>query len=432
MSLSCDKDVYYPNENFQSTQEESNLGASLQNSFVSENLAKQIASSFSKSKLLNEGEILGKSTEINREVSEVIVVPDELGDPALYILKYVGSGYMILSATTKESPVLGFSNVDNFDLENIPLGLSEWFYDRMHKIQIINHNDNYKTPDAVTAEWSAILNNKSNTSQRTGNDNIDSKMYSHVVTVDIEKYGELLDTNWDQRYPFNMNLTTHNCGIDGVAVGCVAIAFGQVAKYHAKGDYNWSLMPSVTNNIPTQLGKQEVARLCKDIGSWVNMQYGCYSSGTQTRDGISFLKNKLGYSSGGNYELLSIDQAKPKIIADIKANRPVIMDGYNTYYTYTKGWWFWKKTYEVYDDGHTWVCDGYKIQKTMWFAGSNIVRSYSSDFFHMNWGWGNIGMSSHDNNGWFKLDDIEIKDPNPNHTSDNYQHRRRYLTGINP
>ena len=100
------------------------------------------------SNLIESGSNL-RTTSQEVEIEEVIIVPDEQGEPAIYVINYVGTGYIVLSATLKESPVLGFSDTDHFDVENIPLGMAQWFYDRMNKIQLIKNDSSYQIPEEV-------------------------------------------------------------------------------------------------------------------------------------------------------------------------------------------------------------------------------------------------------------------------------------------
>lgn len=60
-------------------------------------------------------------------VEETIVVPDENGNPAIYVVKFEEKGYFIISASIKEKPILGYSYEDVFDIDNMPLGLANWF-----------------------------------------------------------------------------------------------------------------------------------------------------------------------------------------------------------------------------------------------------------------------------------------------------------------
>jgi hypothetical protein len=57
----------------------------------------------------------------------------------------------------------------------------------------------------------------------------------------------------------------------------------------------------------------------------------------------------------------------------------------------------------------------------------------SSDFYHMNWGWGGTGMDGNtNNNGWFRFDNIQINGSTTKGESTNFRYNRKYLTGIRP
>jgi hypothetical protein len=272
------------------------------------------------------------------EIEGLIIIPDEQGEPAIYIINYVGNGYLILSATLKESPVLGFSASDYFDIENIPLGMAEWFYDRMNKIQTIRNDSAYKIPETIFGEWADVLETEIKTSNRNGR-----------IAATIEQFGPLLSTLWGQGIPFNDQVPLNGCSNysnNKAPTGCVATAVAQVARYHAKGTkYNWSIMPNSIWSGRSNAGDREVALLMKDIGSWIGMNYSCEGSGAWTENAVGVFRDRLGYTNGGVFRSLTTEVAEIIVKDDIKNGRPVIMDGYHSAYTYTTGWWLWENTH---------------------------------------------------------------------------------------
>lgn len=405
---------------------------------ISIDKATKVAATFKyQAEFFNEKSNLKSATEY--ELKETIIIPDENDEPAIYVVNFLPHGYIIISATAKETPILGYSDENSFDIENIPLGMAEWFYDRMHKIQIIKNIDDYEIPSEVTAEWESF----------NVSDNLKSastlKSTSSGETI-VEQYGPLLTTLWSQGVPYNdlvpkTGCTTYSNG--RAPTGCVATAIAQVLRYHAHPStkYNWSIMPNRLYSWDSGTsGANEVAKLMRDVGSYVGMDYGCDGSGANTGDAVGVFKSRYSYSSGGSYAARSDEDAEPLVKADIIASRPVIMAGNHGYYTYTTGWWLWKKTHTAYTNGHAWVCDGYKkVRKTITIRIFGKPRTFnvSNNYYHMNWGWGGVGQRSYDNNGWFLFSNIAIQDPSaPDIKGDgngsNFQYNRRYLTGIKP
>lgn len=340
------------------------------------------------------------------EIDNVIIIPDENEEPAMYVVNFSPKGYIIISATSKETPILGFSDEYSFDISNIPLGMAEWFYDRMHKIQIIRNDKNYKTPKEVTLDWKNFQNS-SNLKSSNSNETI------------IEQYGPLLKTLWRQDVPYNDLVPKTGC-VDYInnraPTGCVTTAIAQVLKYHAypSTKYNWKIMPNQLSPFDRGTnGAVEVAKLMRDIGAAIKTTYNCEGSGANTKEAVNLFKNIFNYSSGGIYAARSDEDAEILVKADLIASRPVIMDGYNDYYTYTTGWWLWEKTNHVYTNGHAWVCDGYKrINKsyTVNLLGITKEINIRNNYYHMNWGWGGLGQNSNDNNGWFLFSHINIRE----------------------
>jgi hypothetical protein len=133
--------------------------------------------------------------------------------------------------------------------------------------------------------------------------------------------------------------------------GCVAIAGAQVMnyfKYPATYDYN--LMHNT-------LGSSEASRMIRDIGSAVDMDYGCGVSSAVTKDLAKVFKNNFSYSSA-TYDDFNVNT----VVNELKWSYPVILRG------------------ESSSDGHAWVCDGYIYHVNP--CGANLL------WLHMNWGWG--------------------------------------------
>lgn len=84
---------------------------------VSVDLASQIALNFTKNEAIADsypvkGSVL-KSGSLQslkqKEIEKVSTILDETNTPAIYIVNYKPNGFIILSATKKESPILDFS-----------------------------------------------------------------------------------------------------------------------------------------------------------------------------------------------------------------------------------------------------------------------------------------------------------------------------------
>lgn len=394
---------------------------------VSLELASAVALNFSNGDKFNRKSERLKSASLNsnfqdREIDEVIIAPSEDGSPSLYIINFIPQGYVIISGTQKESPILGYSENSTFKLDSIPVTIAFWIADRMDKIQVLKNLDEFIIPDNVELEWTYQVKPPD---VPYPDDDPDNPSGVDGGTDLIQK-GPLLSTIWGQGWGYNSLLDR----IDGSLppAGCVATAMAQVMKYHEHPSaYDWSMMPNT-------FGTNETAQLMRDIGEAVNMNYTLTGSGADMSDARSALINDFDYSSSASYVNYNVNT----VATEISNNRPVIMDGYHTYYTTTSGWWIFEQTTHHYKDGHAWVCDGYKRNRycTIYYYGTpNEFREYDYGpyYLHMNWGWSGTGMGSADNNGWFKYDDWEIDasnflDGNPR----DYQYRKKCIIGIKP
>lgn len=408
---------------------------------VSFELASEVALNFSfgtKSNIKDE-RLKSASSDFSfegAEIDEIIVAPSENGSPSLYFVNFIPKGYVIISGTKKESPVLGYSENSTFKLDSVPIAIAFWIADRMDKIQIVRNIEDYQIPDNIELEWTYqnkppdVLHPDDVYDPDTPGDSGNSDGSNGAEGVDggielIQK-GPLLATTWGQWWGYNSLLDR----IDGSLppTGCVATAMAQVMKYHQyPSNYNWSLMPNT-------YGTNETAQLMRDIGDAVSMNYTLDGSGADMSDARNALVNDFGYSSSASYVGYSVNT----VVTEIMNNRPVIMDGYHTYYKTTSGMWPFKPTTHHYEDGHAWVCDGYRRHEycTIFYYGTpNEFREYEYGpyYLHMNWGWSNSGMGSVDNDGWFKCDDWEIdgsnfSDGNPR----NYQFKKKCIVNIEP
>lgn len=178
--------------------------------------------------------------------------------------------------------------------------------------------------------------------------------------------GPLLKTSWDQGCSYNNLLgDCSNSYCNKQLTGCVATAMSQIMKYkHKPNSYNW-------NNMPLTYGTIDTQNLMKDVGNAVGMNYGCGSSSANSTD-IAPAFNNLGYNASytSNY-------THSRVLQQLDWGNPVILTGGR------------KKdniSWNMYTDGHAWVCDGYQYIdiKTIPCDGTSIGYV----FLHMNWGWG--------------------------------------------
>ncbi|MCP4457112.1 MAG: hypothetical protein GY816_03645 [Cytophagales bacterium] len=323
----------------------------------------------------------GRTTSTTKEIESVLEVPDQDGNPSFYIVNYQDSGYIILSADDRVEPIRAFSTEDNFsfDFESYPNGLVEWLAGNsglIHEARVLN----LEQTDAIAQTWEICQMQQVMTLRPIDDDGCGGSGGGGGGCQDqYWEYGPLLTTVWGQWGGYNDLAPDLSCNnADGRApTGCVATAMAQIMNYHEFPiSYNYSDMPDTWGTLST-------ARLMRDAGDAVNMDWGCDGSGADTKDEVaSSFRNDFGYASA-SYADFNQETVKQQI----RWNRPVILRGGR------KGKWF---IFPVYKDGHAWVCDGYK-RWTYCETGTGYL------YLHMNWGWSSQAL-----NGWFAYNNWSV------------------------
>lgn len=264
-------------------------------------------------------------------------------------------GFLILSADDCALPVLGYSDTEEFDADNIPSQLQWWLQSYADQIK-------YASANGLTTSSSP------------------SKLAGSAIAP-------MLKSKWNQEAPYNAMCP--KLGGEPCPTGCVATAMAQLMYYYkfpAKGtgsnsyewnnrtlsmDFNtvtfdWNAMTPTYDANSTQGAKDAVANLMYALGISVNMNYNTYGSGASSLRIGSALYDYFGYDkSMYNADRLYFTQSEWEnlVYGELAAGRPVIYGGASD------------------SGGHEFVCDGYQ----------------GNGYFHFNWGWG--GMSD----GYFLL-----------------------------
>ncbi len=274
------------------------------------------------------------------------------------------AGFVIISGDTRAPKVLGYSDCNYIDTENMAPQLKGLLDCYTKLIKNIDSNV------ADHSSWSTTVNY-------------------------ISSNNKVLETaKWDQNAPYNKFCPE----IDGqkTLTGCVATALAILTKYyewpkHGNGtysyewnnqtlsfdydiDFDWKNMLGIyyeCNHSESQA--DAVATLMKACGIGCNMRYGVDKSLALTDYTIRFLLSNFNYAcvidrySHGYY---SCDKWIEMIKGEIDNQRPVI-------YTGSDG-----------GTSHCFICDGYDDNNRL----------------HFNWGWGGLG------NGFFVHDDIDFSE----------------------
>lgn len=356
---------------------------------------------------------LGTSTNQNARTfadsSKKIKSQEIIGDltnPYFYIFNFENKGgFVIVSAEKNEHPILAYSEKGEFKKDNAPYGIISWIETTKENIDYIRQGK-FNTKKQTSVEWALIGKDfKIPSLLRVVDPDPICQDYSTNTTI-----GPLIATEWGQGCGYNALCPTNTSGFrcGHFPTGCVATAMAQVMRYWQTPatTYNWASMPNT-------FADNEVARLMRDAGSSVNMDYNDNGSGAKHEDIPPAMINTFTFSSAQNinYSLGSYSTVQ----SELNSSRPVILSGYNTRNT------SWFGLVVEYQEGHEWVCDGFQDIDVFWCNPDGTQGGAGYLYFHMNWGWD--GTS----NGWYAFDNWA-----PSGTNFNFQYYRRAIINIHP
>ena len=362
-----------------------------------------------------------KSSGISYSARETIVVPDDNNEPSVYVINLEPEGFCIVSSTKKTQSILAYSDRGKFDLDKMPTGPSAWLFEKVDEIQSIRNDT------SITVFEKSLFSDKHSVRKKANNAD-----HEEICISTIEQFGPLLNTRWDQFFPYNYYVPLKCTGkayiYNGKApAGCVATALCQVLKYHAypKNKYKWESMSDIYHfNTTVTTNTNIVATLFKDVNNWLGTDFSCDEGSDATVADIpTILKNKFGYADGGKCEALSNYDAERELEKNIKKNSPVIIAACSERYKEKR---FLKKAKYSYGNCHTFVCDGFKQNLTKMIGGdwSEDGEYIVIKFFHINWGY----HFYEDYDGWYIMSYLNPKKEGGD--DEDFQYARQYVYGI--
>ncbi len=281
--------------------------------------------------------------------------------PAAYVFSRgaQAQGFMVVAADDVAAPVLGYSDDNDFNPNDIPANMQAMLETYAAEIAWANANG--------VATYNAA---------------------APSTRADRAAIAPMIKTTWNQMSPYNLLCPTVNGS--RCPTGCVATAMAQIMNYHqwpqgpgtgsasvvagnttytmdfSTVTFDWKNMTDTYGNTSTDAQKNAVATLMKACGYSVKMGYRPDASGAiQSNVGLALINN-FGYDKGVQClyrDFYSINEWNDIIYEQLQLKQPVQYGGQSN------------------AGGHSFVCDGYS----------------QNNFFHINWGWG--GMSD----GYFLL-----------------------------
>ena len=300
-------------------------------------------------------------------------------DVLYYVFNYgENEGFVIVAGDQRVKPILGYSYSGSYSLENQPPAFIEWMkiYEKQIKYAISEISE---ISDEIKKDWSKF-----------------SVAGEPIQPVNPfpDKFGLIDGISWEQNEPFN------NACPPNSKAGCVAIAMGQVMKFHqyplngkgiksyvdpanncpideedcslypypeyplmanfGESNYNWRNI--ISSFATTNEEEVATAQLVSQLGISVEMDYSPNGSSATNKSAEYALRNYF------NYDESLIDYRekdwydinwKKNIRKEIDNNRPIIYGAVSESNTGP-------------DAGHSFVIDGYA----------------DDDVFSFKWGWG--------------------------------------------
>ena len=145
------------------------------------------------------------------------------GTPSIYVFNLDGGGFVLVSAENRVKPILAYSTKGYYDASNVADGFYYTISSYNEEIEYVRNNRISATQDIIS-EWETV--------EKSGR--ISEKRNRTVVEP-------LVETTWNQNYPYNMLCPEDELGNGGhVYAGCVATAMAQVMRYwnHPVNGYN--------------------------------------------------------------------------------------------------------------------------------------------------------------------------------------------------
>ena len=302
---------------------------------------------------------------LSSELSKVDGISKEKEAYYIYTSPEKKKGFVIISGDKRMPAILGYSDNNDFDVNNIPPNVQYW---------LDCYAESYLQLQEI--QTSEIPYNAS------------GKVIGEVLP--------LLSTKWDQGNPFN--LLCPLVGRERCATGCVATAMAQVMnkyKYPNRGkgrvayvtssrkisitrsfdhEIRWAEMLDDYSGRFSTAQANAVAELMYSCGASVKMDYDV-SSGAYQWDLVSAFVDNFGYDEDAAF--MYRDQCTTKdwhniLINELENGRPINYGGTG-----------------VFGSGHSFVFDGYKLTE------GNPYPEY-----HVNWGWGG------DYDGYYIITDL--------------------------
>lgn len=226
-----------------------------------------------------------------------------------------------------------------------------------------------------------------------------------LLRREYTQVGPFVPVRWSQWTPFNNALyfgPILTCDNHNPPAGCVAIAMLQIMaansypasfqtwNNHFSCDWDKWRKYLMGISIPkNSYDEQAIAALVKEIGSAVDMSYGCTGSSSTIKKADAAFRNRFNYLTDGIYSFNA-----DRVSMELYYKRAVFVSGFAT------------DNWIGHSDGHAWVIDGRKDVYRVWGVYNNFYdenwnlirqepagerKEQETRWLHCNYGWEGVG-----------------------------------------
>lgn len=323
-----------------------------------------------------------------------------MGRPGAYLFNIEDNGFVIVSGNMAATPVIGYSESDTVNVQNMPPAMQRWVEDYCEMIYAAEEQE-IEPDKELLAQWQALLDGTmpimtaSKASQwlmeeKWGQGESYAPTYNAMCPV-LNEYGHrayvgcaataITQIMHYWQFPkIGRNNVIYREPYYDAATGTIKKKSAR-AFYFDSAVYQYALMPNKLRSNSTQEQVEATARLCYHAGVACKMNYGLDGSGAQSPDVEHALQYNFKYDSA-TYRLrasYASNQWMAMVRREIRRSTPLYYDGYSTQGSGRDA------------GGHAFVCHG--------------VNPNDTNKFRFNWGWD--GSSD----GWYDLSTVNGLDP---------------------
>lgn len=360
----------------------------------------------------------------------------------MYLFNADDEGFLLLSASKLEEPILAYSTEAPLDLSDMPRDLAVWIDLGVTKISQLNRKEFYYDIGVYDAWRSLGFTTPARdwVIEGPGGNPMPLPTFTREDVgcpyIDPStKTGPLLGTiMWGQGDGYNEYQdiigNTSNCEISvpnngRYVAGCTLVAFGQIMKYHK----DYGILPindnDVVNRVMNKLDTSEttaVSSLLRVLyDQTANTSRDCISgTGAHIYETARALRGNMFNLGFFRYAAAQyFNNHQPNIVLQniVQYKLPVVLCGFSVQpdknaklkINYSQNGNQYSYGTKL-GSGHAWVCDGYqeevqKVKVTNNTTGTvNYQIEHKREFWHMNWGWHTAGRTYGSSNGWYRDD----------------------------